>query len=92
MLLYNGVDVEVIGQIGIDNVGHLIVKLNTPTYAFNSDVLVKYIILHPKEFKEYRDGIKRASDELTNIPKEEPIPEPAPIVEEKEEAKDVSVD
>lgn len=63
MLLYNGVDVEVIGQIEIDNVSHLIVKLTSPIYTLN-DVLVKHIILHPKEFKEFRDRIHAESEIL----------------------------
>ena len=84
MLLQNGSDVQALGQVNIDNQVHVIVKLNNATYI--NGTLVNYIILHPREFKEFSDKIARESAELTNIPKEEAV---APV---EAEVKDEPLD
>ena len=69
MLLNNGSQIDVLGQVNVESKLHLISKLSTPTYI--NGMLVKYIILPPSEFKEFRDKIAAESAELTNIPKED---------------------
>ena len=71
MLLNNGLDVQVLGQIAIDNTPHFICKL--PTVLYVNDMLVSIVVLHQKEFKDFVDKVKQESDFIKDLTKEDDI-------------------
>lgn len=62
MLLNNGTDVNVVGQINIDQQPHLIVKLTNSCYVNAS--FVNFIVLPQSDFKDYTDQIHNSSLEV----------------------------
>lgn len=64
MILNNGMEVNVVNKTVIDNKEFMVCAL--PNAQYINGVLVKYICLRPKEFKEYCDAVKKESDELLN--------------------------
>jgi hypothetical protein len=62
MLLNNGYDIDVIGNVQIESKQQLLCKLKNVTYI--NGILVRYIVLPQHEFKEFTDQIARQSAEL----------------------------
>lgn len=62
MLLNNGYDIDVIGNVQVENTQQLLCKLKNATYV--NGILVRYIILPQQEFKEFTDKIAKESAEL----------------------------
>ena len=65
MKLHNGSEVNVLGEIQIDNKPHAIVKL--PNAVYVSGAIVSHILLPMSEFKDYCD--KKSAESI----KAEPI-------------------
>ncbi len=55
--LYNGTNVEVVGQVNIDNNIHLICKLPNAVYAHNT--LIKYVLLSMHEFEQFDEKLDK---------------------------------
>lgn len=62
MLLNNGYDIDVLGNVQVDNKQQLLCKLKNATYI--AGILVRYIVLSQHEFKEFSDQVSKESDEL----------------------------
>lgn len=65
MLLNNGYDIDVVGNVQFDNTHQLICKLKHPTYV--AGILVKYIVLPQQEFKEFMEKISKESTEIVVV-------------------------
>lgn len=60
LLLNNGVSVDVVGNLKIDNQDYMICKLEHAAYV--KGVLVRYINLPKSEFAEYVEQIRKESE------------------------------
>lgn len=64
MLLMNGKDVNVVGQINVDQQPHLIVKLTSPVYI--NDELISLIVMPASSFQDHVR--QRAASTLEVVP------------------------
>jgi len=69
MILNNGKDITVLGQVNIENRQHFICKIPNPIYY--DGMLIPYMLLPLNAFKEFNDQIHKESDELLNFNNEE---------------------
>lgn len=60
MELNSGRNVNVLGNVNIDNTTYMICKLPNPTYV--NDALVMFVLLPKHEFKEYVEQARKESN------------------------------
>lgn len=61
--LNNGKEINVISAVDVNNVTHALCELDPPRYI--DDMLVKYVVLHPKNFKEFVEAVRKETEEIT---------------------------
>jgi len=62
MELNTGREIDVVGQININNSPHMICEL--PHVVYVNETLVKFIVLPPHEFKEYVQKMREESNQF----------------------------
>jgi len=70
VILINGKEIDVIGQMQIDHIQYMVCKVKVPFY--HDGILIRHLILHPSNSLEYNQQIEKESGEL--VVKDETTP------------------